>query len=210
MPESGCRYACSCHDVSKVCSSTTSACANAASTSPLRMRTLPSTLSFRCSCTSGASGCIAANASQTTGRSSYRTSTSFARGLRRLRRARGNQRDAIAHVAHLRVAKNGLILIDQSVAIARDVGGGQNRNHAGVAQSSRCIDGNNARMRAMRENRFESEHVIAYKIGRVAGRPGNLIAGIRARRRCSDKRHGNATSTARSCAAECMASRILR
>ena len=154
MPASGCRYACSCHDVVNVPLSTTSASANARSASPLRTFWCSSTLRpaqrvhqrrVRFERAQRVAGERQIGVVDRDDRCAARAAVS--------RIVRDHQRDAVARVAHALAAQHFLVGVDEAVAVVRHVGRGQHRDDAGYRERARRVDAVDRRVRARARTR---------------------------------------------------------
>ena len=74
------------------------------------------------------------------------------RAPRRLHRVRGDDKNRLAEILHLVAREDGVIVQDGAeIVLAGDIGREQHRDHAGCGAHRREIDGDNARMRALRQ-----------------------------------------------------------
>ena len=214
MPASGCRYACSCHDVVNVPLSTMSALATR---SPRRLcgflvqqHVRPARGMHELRARFERAQRVAHNREiGVVHLDQCRTARS------RLRILRDDQRDAVARITHALAAQHFLIRVDQAVAVVRHVRGRQHGHDARQRARPRRVDAIDRRVRAVREHRLAVQHVRAHEVRRVLRRAGHLRARVGARDRRADQAHAltAAGCGSRACisrAPSSIASRILR
>jgi hypothetical protein len=82
-----------------------------------------------------------------------------------------------------------LIGINQTKAVVRYIGGGQNSNYAGQAQGLASINSKDASMWTPGEHDLEMVHLWFYQVGRVMCCPSNFTSGIWAWQRFTNDVH---------------------
>ena len=93
--------------------------------------------------------------------------------------ARDDQRDGIADEAHLVHAERVLVLAHRQDAVRdRQIGAGQDQQHAGMRRRAGGIDRDDARVRERRAQQLREHHARQDEIVRVLGLTGGLGAAV--------------------------------